>query len=84
MLSNCAKQWLVKFNPLKTKAVLFALKNIEALPQLIFDNTIINVDYLKHVGITFNSNCQWHTHIKNITIIATKRESSNLLSPEMH
>ena len=40
MLSYWAKQWLVKFNPLKTEAVLFSLKNIEALPQLIFDNTI--------------------------------------------
>ena len=73
MLSNLAKQWLVKFNPLKTEAVLFTLKNIEALPQLFFDNTIANfVDGHKHLGITFSSNSQWHTHIENITIAATK------------
>ena len=73
MLSNMAKQWLVKFNPLKTEAVLCTLKNIEALPQLIFDNTVINfVDDHKHLGITFSSHGQWHTHIENITIAATK------------
>ena len=67
ILSNWAKQWLVKFNQLKTEAVLFTLKNIEALPQLIFDDTIINfVDDHKHLGITFSSNGQWHTHIKNL------------------
>ena len=50
MLSNWAKQWLVKFNPLKTEAVLFTLKNIEALPHFVFDKTIINfVDNHKHL-----------------------------------
>ena len=59
MLSNWAKPLLVKFNQLKTEAVLFTLKNSEALPQLIFDNTIINfVDDHKHLGITFSRNCQ--------------------------
>ena len=73
MLSNWAKQWLVKFNLLKTDAVLFILKNIEALPQLIFDNTVIHfVDDHKHLGITFSSSGQWHTCIENITIAATK------------
>ena len=47
--------------------------HIEVLPQLIFDNNIINfVDDHKHLGITFSSNGQWHTHIENITIAATK------------
>ena len=35
MLSNWAMQWLVKFNPLKTEAVLFTLKYFEAFPQLL-------------------------------------------------
>ena len=55
MLSNWAKQWLVKFNPLKTEAVLFTLKNFEAFPQLIFDNTLIKfVEDHKHLGIFFS------------------------------
>ena len=36
LLSNRARQWLVTFNPLKTEAVLFTLKKINILPQLIF------------------------------------------------
>ena len=40
MLSDWAKQWLVKFNPFKTEAVVFTLKNIEAFPQFIFFNII--------------------------------------------
>ena len=39
MLSNWAIQWLVKFNPLKTEAVLFTLKYFKDFPQLLFDNT---------------------------------------------
>ena len=59
MLSNWAKQRLVKFNPLKTEAVLFTLKNFEAFPQLIFDNTLIKcVEGHKHLGITFSNNGQ--------------------------
>ena len=38
LLSNRARQWLLTFNPLKTEAVLFTLKKINILPQLIFDN----------------------------------------------
>ena len=42
LLSNWARQWLVTFNQLKTEAVLFTLKNINSLPQLVFDNIPIN------------------------------------------
>ena len=73
MLSNWAIQWLVKFKPLKTEAVLYTLKNIEALPQHIFDNITVNFfDDHKHLGITFSSNGQWHIHIEKITIASTK------------
>ena len=59
MLSNWAIQWLVKFNPLKTEAVLFTLKYFEAFLQLIFDNTPIKfVEDHKHLGITFSQNGQ--------------------------
>ena len=73
MLSNWAKQWLVKFNPLKTEAVLFSLKNFEAFSQLIYDNTLIkSVEDHKHLGITFSNNCQWNTDIENIANTASK------------
>ena len=67
------RQWPVTFNPLKTEAVLFTLKKINILPQLIFDNIPINfVDSHKHLGVTFSSTGQWHTHIENIVLSATK------------
>ena len=70
LLSN---KWLVTFNPLKTKAVLFTLKNNYILPQLIFDNIPINfVDSHKDLGVTFSSTGQWHSHIENIVLSATK------------
>ena len=73
LLSNWARQWLVTFNPLKTEAVLFTLKKINILPQLIFDNIPINfVDSHKHLGVTFSSTGQWHSHIENIVLSATK------------
>ena len=72
-LSNWARQWLVAFNPLKTGAVLFTLKKINILPQLIFDNIPINfVDSHKDLGVTFSSTEQWHSHIENIVLSATK------------
>ena len=53
LLSNWARQWLVTFNPLKTEAVLFTLKKINILLQLVFDNIPINfVDSHKHLGVT--------------------------------
>ena len=43
------------------------------LPQLVFDNIPINfVDSHKHLGVTFSSTGQWHSHIENIVLSATK------------
>ena len=73
LLSNLARQWLVTFNPLKTEAVLFTLKKINILPQLIFDYIPINFkDSHKHLGVTFSSTGQRHSHIENIVLSATK------------
>ena len=48
-------QWLVNFNPNKTEAMLFTLRNVDNLPSLIFNNTrynlliIINISELRLV-----------------------------------
>ena len=61
LLSNWARQWVVTFNPLKTEAVIFTLKKINILPQLIFDNILFNfVDSHKHLGVTFSSTGQYY------------------------
>ena len=67
LISEWAKKWLVDFNPIKTVAMLFSLRPIDALPLLNFNNSIIDfVESHKHLGITFSCNGQWHTHIKTI------------------
>ena len=73
LLTNWAKQWLVRFNPLKTKAILFTLKKLNFLPQLVFENIQISfVDSHKHLGVTLSSNGQWHSHVENIVNLASK------------
>ena len=53
ILSAWAKQWLVNFNPLKTEGILFTLKQIFNLPQILFDGIPINfVTDHKHLGLT--------------------------------
>ena len=72
LLLNWARQWLVTFNPLKTEAINLLLKNY-ILPQLVFDNIPINfVDSHKHIVVTCSSTGQWHSHIENIVLLATK------------
>ena len=52
LLTNWTKQWLVTFNPLKAEAVLFTLKKLDFLPQLVFDNIPISfVDSHKHLDV---------------------------------
>ena len=54
-----ARQWQVTFNSLKTEAVLFTLKKLDFLPQLVFDNIPISfVDNHKHLGVTLSSTRQ--------------------------
>ena len=73
LLVAWAKQWLIKFNPLKTEAILFTLKCFEHFPNLIFNDTQIKfVEYHKHLGLTFSSNGKWHKHIDDILNSAAK------------
>ena len=67
VISAWAKQWLVTFNPSKTEAVQFSLRQNNPTPSLFFENTLIEfVESHKHLGVTFSSNGNWHTHIENI------------------
>ena len=73
LLTNQARQWLVKIIPLKTEAILFTLKKLDFLPQLVFDNIPISfVDNHKHLGVTLNNTRQWHSHVENIVNSASK------------
>ena len=73
ILSAWAKQWLVNFNPLKTEGILFTLKQIFNLPQILFDGIPINfVTDHKHLGLTLNNKGKWSKHIENIVASASK------------
>ena len=73
ILVRWAAQWLIDFNPLKTQAILFDLRLLDHLPQLTFDSTPIKFVFEhKHLGLTLNSNGQWHSHIENIITSACK------------
>ena len=73
IISQWAKQWLVKFNPNKTEAILFSLRQLNLLPNLVFENVKINlVDQHKHLGLTFRANGKWNEHVENILSSASK------------
>lgn len=73
MILAWAKLWLVDFNPNKTEAILFSLRNNSETPNLLFDGTNIKfVDNHKHLGVTLTSSGQWNTHIENVLKSAYK------------
>ena len=64
---------LINFNPVKTEAVLFTLKHLGRLPNLIFDNIQIRfAEFHKYLVLTFSKNGQWHMYIDNILTSAAK------------
>ena len=67
-----ASQWLVNFNPNKSEAMLFTLRNVDNLPSLIFNNTPIQFDHHKHLGVTFSYDGKWNKHVENILQSALK------------
>ena len=65
-ISSWAKQWLVRFNPLKTEVMFFTLSN-QIQPNIMFDGTLLNfVGHHKHLGLLFTANGSWHKHISQI------------------
>ena len=63
-----AQTWLVTFNPTKTETLLISRKiNKPVHPPLFMLNQQINeVEYHKHLGVFFSSDCSWHKHIDYI------------------
>ena len=67
-VSLWSKRWLVNFNPNKTKALIFSNHDLSSEDiQIKFQNQLLEfVSSHKHLGITFDSNGKFHTHIQNI------------------
>ena len=66
------KRWQINFNPAKTEAVLFTLKQLGRMPYLNFNNTQIQMEFHKHLGLTLGKNGRWHMYIENILTGAAK------------
>ena len=71
-IKTWADQWLVDFNPGKTKAMTITNKNVQH-PPLFFDDTELNtVTQHKHLGLTLTCNLSWSSHINEIVQGASK------------
>ena len=69
-----SKQWLVNFNPQKTKAMVFSNINLPNDVEITFQDKLVEfVTCHKHLGIIFDSNGKFHTHIVNINKSASQR-----------
>ena len=61
-----ANQWLVNFNPNKTKSMLFSNKTILHPPLNFQGKPIEEVNQHTHLGIIFNSSMNWKNHVSGI------------------
>ena len=76
-LNTWGKQWLIKYNPDKTEAVLFSTKRNTDMIHLCFNNVNVKmVDAHKHLGITLSNNGKWTHHIDNILRTTSKMVNS--------
>ena len=66
-LGRWAGQWLVTFNPAKTKYMIFSKKNVrQDYGHLFLENKKIEeVKEHKQLGITFNNKMTWDEHIND-------------------
>ena len=73
-IENWSSQWLVTFNPRKTKTMLVSKKrNRVQHPNISFSGEPLeNVSQQTHLGVTFSSDLSWTNHITYITCKARK------------
>ena len=67
-IETWAEQWLVVFNPSKTKSMIISRKRISRThPDLVFmDQTLQNETEHKHLGLILRSDLTWSSHINEI------------------
>ena len=65
-LQSWSRQWLVNFNPDKTKFIVFSkkLNDVDYPDLFINDRKIKRVSHLKQLGINLNKSLTWELHIK--------------------
>ena len=74
-ISKWSKDWLVEFNPSKTKILLFGNRRDELTNMtFMFDGSEIDpVHSHKHLGVIFTDNGKWTEHINSIVEKVTKQ-----------
>ena len=70
-----SSDWGITFNATKTKSPCFFLGNkMDNLPPLFFNGTMLeNSKSHKYLGVIFNSNGKWNTHINEVYTKACRR-----------
>ena len=70
-----ATKWLVSFNPEKSESILFSRKHNKPFhpPLTMNQSQITEVEFHKHLGVTFSNNCTWHSHLELIKSKSWKR-----------
>ena len=74
--SYWAQNWEVKFNPKKSKDMIFSNKNLNNSQPLIFNDTYIErVNVHKHLGVCLTSNLDWSYKINESCLKANRKLS---------
>ena len=73
-VSEWSREWLLTFNPKKTKEMIISKKRRNAIhPNLTYEGTIIeNVKEHKHLGLLLKSDLSWTPHINSTCTKAMK------------
>ena len=73
-IETWADKWKIKFNPVKSEALLITRGLNRADSMFIFQNHIVNnVNEHTHLGLTWNKGGTWKNHLSNIINKAVKR-----------
>lgn len=66
--------WMVNFNPNKTKAIYFTNQTVAQEPIITFNNQQVElVDRHKHLGVILSSNCKWTAHVDSLCLNASRQ-----------
>ena len=75
-LHECARRWLITFNPSKTEVLLISNTFIDFDMQLVMDKSVLKiVDIHKHLGVTLSSNNKWNKHVELVIKTASEQVS---------
>ena len=75
-ISQWAAKWKVKFNPGKSKDIIFSNKCLNNSPPLIFNDRFIDrVNVHKHLVIYLSSSLDWAVQIKEVCLKANRKLS---------